>query len=371
MKSMHRCSGLVMKSIFKCLGQMKTYGSLKGAMSSMKAVRFDEYGGPEKLYIGEVESPIPGQGEVLLKVFATAINRADTLQLAGSYNPPPGASPILGLEATGEVVQLGPGCSKWKLGDRVAALLPGGGNAEYAVAHEGHLIPVPGHMTVKDAASVPEVWLTAYQLLHFVGHVKGGDRVLIHAGGSGVGTAAIQLVKLAGAEPIVTAGTQAKLEKAEELGAVAGFNYKEVDFADQILEYTKNKGVDLILDCVGASHWEKNLRSIAMDGTWVLYGLMGGAKVDGPILGGVLRKRVTIVGSTLRARSTQYKTDLVQAFTKNALPHFGTKLIPITDRVFPLEEIVEAHKYMAANKNIGKIILSVQGDMTGTSHSEL
>ncbi|XP_038078865.1 quinone oxidoreductase PIG3-like isoform X2 [Patiria miniata] len=342
------------------------------SMATMKAVSFDEPGGPEKLYIAEVKRPEPGQGEVLVKVYASAINRADTLQLGGSYNPPPGASEILGLEAAGEVVQLGPGCSsKWKQGDRVAALVAGGGNAEFVLAHEGHLMPMPSHMTMLEAAGIPEVWLTAYQLLHFVGHVKAGDRVLIHAGGSGVGTAAIQLVRLAGAEAIVTAGTQAKLDMAQELGAVAGFNYKQVDFADKVLEFTQNKGVDLILDCVGGSYGEKNLRVIAMEGTWVLYGLMGGVNVDGPILGGILRKRVTLVGTTLRTRSVEYKTDLVEAFTNNALPHFGTRLKPITDRVFPLEEIVDAHKYMAANKNIGKIVLKVHDEKPGTGHTEL
>ncbi|XP_071800736.1 quinone oxidoreductase PIG3-like isoform X1 [Asterias amurensis] len=347
------------------------FDTLNGTMATMKAPQFDECGGPEKLYIGDVARPEPGDDEILVKVFSSAINRADTLQLAGSYKPPPGANPILGLEAAGEVVGLGAGCSKWKLGDRVALLAPGGGNAEYVVVNEGHVMPIPSHVTMEEAGGLPEVWLTAYQLLHFVGHVKRGDRVLIHGGGSGVGTAAVQLVCLAGAEPIVTAGTKEKLDMAKSLGAVAGFNYKEVDFAEKVLEFTENKGVNLILDCVGGSHWEKNLRTIATEGTWVVYGLLGGASVEGAILGGLLRKRATIVGTTLRPRSIQYKTDLVRAFTENALPYFGTKLKTVTDRVFSLDEIADAYRHMLANKNIGKILLRVHQEKPSTDHSEL
>ncbi|XP_038078867.1 quinone oxidoreductase PIG3-like [Patiria miniata] len=328
-------------------------------MATMKAVRYDENGGAEKLYITEVKQPEPGKGQVLLKVYASAVNHVDPMQVAGNYTPPAHVDANLGMEAAGTVVKLGPGCSKWKIGDRVAALLGGGGNAEFVVAHEGHLMSVPGHMTMLEAAGIPEVWLTVYKLLHFAGHVKAGDRVLIHAGGSGTGTAAIQLVRLAGAEAIVTAGTQAKLDMAQELGAVAGFNYKQVDFADKVLEYTQNKGVDMILDCIGSSFWEQNLRSIAVEGTWVVYGLMGGAYVNGPALRGLMRKRLQLVGTNLRPRNDQYKTDLVQAFTENALLHFGKELKPITDSVFPLEEIAIAHRRITSQENIGKIVLSV------------
>ncbi|XP_071511883.1 quinone oxidoreductase PIG3-like [Diadema antillarum] len=344
----------------------------------MQAVLQAEHGGPEVLRVGQAPLPQLGAGEVLIQIAASAINRADTLQRRGLYPVPAGATTILGLEAAGQVHELGPSTSgRWKKGDRVMALLPGGGNAEYVAVHEDHMMLVPSHMTIQQAAAIPEVWLTAFQLLYFVASLKEGDTVLIHAGGSGVGTAATQLVKQAGGIPIVTAGTEAKLAKARSLGAVEAFNYKEVDFAEKVLEVTEGKGVNIILDCVGGSYVEKNVRAIAVDGTWVLYGLLGGPKVEGAFLGSILRKRIRILGSTLRSRSNEYKAELVRSFTERALPHFSPSspgeapvFQPIVDRVFPLQEIAAAHRYMDENKTLGKVLLSVQKTET-SPHSEL
>ncbi|XP_072018906.1 quinone oxidoreductase PIG3-like [Amphiura filiformis] len=332
--------------------------------NSMRAAQFDNPGDPSVLYVGRVAIPVLKTREVLLQVKASAINRADTLQRRGRYDPPPGASSILGLEAAGIIHTVGPNCqSKWKAGDRVMALLPGGGNAEYTAVHEDHLMPI-GKLKWDEAAAIPEVWLTAYQLLHFVGHMKRNDTVLIHSGGSGIGTAAVQLVKLAGGHPIVTAGSETKLAKAISLGAEAGFNYKQEDFAHAVLRHTKGKGVNIILDCVGGSHADKNLQAIALDGQWVLYGLLGGGTVEGPFLAKLLKKRVKLSATTLRARSTEYKTELVKEFSRKALPFFESttglvKLKAIIDKVFLLEKIGEAHQYMEDNKTVGKVVIKV------------
>ncbi|XP_006835304.1 PREDICTED: quinone oxidoreductase PIG3-like [Chrysochloris asiatica] len=330
----------------------------------MLAVHFDKPGGPENLYLKEVAKPSPGEGEVLLKVAASALNRADLLQRQGQYAPPPGASNILGLEASGYVVELGPGCQgHWKPGDSAMALLPGGGQAQYVTVPEGLLMPIPTGLSLPQAAAIPEAWLTAFQVLHLLGNVQAGDSVLIHAGSSGVGTAAIQLTRMAGAIPLVTAGSQHKLQMAEKLGAAVGFNYKEEDFSEATLKFTKGAGVNLILDCVGGSYWEKNVNCLALDGRWVLYGLMGGANINGPLFSKLLFKRGSLITTVLRARDKKYKEMLVKAFTQQVLPHFSTegpqRLKPVLDRVYPVSEIQEAHVLMETNKNVGKIVLEM------------
>ncbi|NXW71227.1 QORX oxidoreductase, partial [Hirundo rustica] len=340
----------------------------------MFAAYFDSPGGPENLYMKEVMKPDPGEGEVLVKVSASALNRADLLQRRGKYPPPKGASDILGLEAAGSVAGLGPGCSgRWKIGDAVMALLSGGGQAQFVTVPEGLLMPVPKDMTFIQAAAIPEAWLTAFQLLHFVGKVQEGERVLIHAGASGVGMAAIQLVRLAKAIPIVTAGTQEKLEATAKAGAAAGFNYKNEDFSEKVLEFTQGSGVDIILDCVGASYWEKNLKCLSTDGRWIIYGLLSGGEVHGDLLARLLSKRASIHTSLLRSRDKeamtlrcffpQYKERLVRAFTEKVLPHFAEgvspRLQPLVDSVYPLHNIAEAHRAMEENKNIGKIVIEI------------
>ncbi|XP_046574671.1 quinone oxidoreductase PIG3-like [Haliotis rubra] len=329
----------------------------------MRAAQFEK-GGPENLYVAEVARPALGERQVLIKVHASAINRADTLQRKGLYPPPPGESDILGLEAAGVVDSLGPGCSeKWKIGDRVMSLLSGGGNSEYVATPEQLLMAIPEGMDYIQAAAIPEVWLTAYQLLHFVGKVQSGETVLIHGGASGVGTAAVQLVSLAGAKSIVTAGSEAKIATAVSLGASQGFNYKEGDFSQKVRDATNGKGVDVILDCVGGSYYEQNMNVIAVDGRWVLYGLMGGGNISGDVFAKLLRKRVSVTGTTLRARSLEYKTKLVGSFMQDVLHHFiSGKVKPIVFTTFPLEKIGDAHKMMEENKNTGKIVIEVNQD---------
>lgn len=331
---------------------------------SMLAAFFDTPGGPENLYVKEVPKPKLKEGEILIKVHASALNRADLLQRQGKYPPPIGASELLGLEAAGTVAGTGPGCEgRWKSGDIVMALMAGGGNAEYAAVQEGYVMPIPAGLTHAQAASIPEGWLTAYQLLHFVGKVQMGETVLIHAGASGVGTAAIQLTRLAGAIPIVTAGAKEKLEMTAKLGAAAGFNYKDEDFSKKVLEFTKGAGADIILDCIGGSNWEKNVDCLNTDGRWILYGLMSTGEIKGDLLSKMLRKRGNLLCSLLRSRSHKYKEELVAAFTKEALPYFAPnsqlQLQPVVDSIYPLHEIGDAHRRMEENKNTGKIIIEM------------
>jgi len=337
--------------------------SQSATCSTMRVVHQEQFGDENVLHIlQDAPIPEPKPNQVLVKVYATALNRADLLMRQGKY--PNLKTPVtLGLEAAGIVAGCGSNSSKWNDGDKVMALLPGGGYAEYVAVNEDHVMAIPSNFTYQEAAAIPEVWLTAYQLLHFVGKAQPSETILIHGGGSGVGTAAVQLAKLANVQTIVTAGTEEKIALACKLGAAAGFNYKEGPFLDKVLNFTNGKGVDVVLDCVGGSYWKQNIGSLAFDGRWVVYGLLGGGAVDGPLLSQVLAKRISVLGTTLKARSDQYKTELVSRFSENALKHFSkpaNSLRPVVDRVMELHEIVEAHQYMATNKNIGKIVINVQ-----------
>ncbi|XP_028293706.1 quinone oxidoreductase PIG3 [Gouania willdenowi] len=337
----------------------------------MRVVCVDVPGGPENLLLRTVPIPQPKDGEVLIKVHATALNRADLLQRRGLYPPPPGVSDIMGLEVSGTVDTLGPGVKRaLKPGDKVMALLSGGGYAEYVAVQEELLMPVPSNLTFYQAASIPEAWLTAFQLLVLIAQVKQGEVVLVHAGASGVGTAAVQLVRLFGGVPIVTAGSAEKLKLAEKLGAAAGFNYREQSFVQGVHDFTQGRGADVILDCIGGSSWEQNVSSLAVDGRWVLYGALGGKMVEGELLGKLLSKRGHLLTSLLRSRSLQYKADLVRAFSHKALPYFSgqpSSLRPVIDSVYPMEDIAEAHTHMEANRNMGKIVISVTPQTEETS----
>ncbi|XP_053397065.1 quinone oxidoreductase PIG3-like [Mercenaria mercenaria] len=350
--------------------------NLHAMASEMKYVHYEK-GGAENLSVQTTNIPALREREVLVKVFATAVNRADTIQRKGFYPPPPGESEILGLEAAGTIEKIGSDCTgSWKVGDKVMALLTGGGYAEFVALPEDMLLMVPNTMKFSTAAGIPEVWLTAYQLLHIAGELEKGDTVLIHAGGSGVGTAAVQLCVLAGCKPIVTAGSESKLQMAKELGAVAGFNYKEGDWSEKVLEFTQGRGVDLILDCIGASYYEQNMKSVRTEGRWVLYGLLGGGTISGDVFSQMLRKRIRITGTTLRARKLQYKKNVTDGFTRDCLPLFkdGSRpaLKPVIDTIFPFNKAADAHRYMEANKNTGKIILQIRDEISGqTIHDEL
>lgn len=332
----------------------------------MKAVVLESFGGPDVLKVGEAPEPVMGPDDVRIRVAATALNRADLLEREGHY-PPPGKPPthqIPGLEVSGVVDRIGDRVTRYKPGDRVMALLTGGGYAEFAVSPERMTIPVPGRMGLEEAAAVPEAFLTAFDALYQQGGAGPGSRILVHAGASGVGSAALQLAHRNGMSVISTVGSQSKLEAARAFGADQVVNYRTDKFRDHVLTWTDGAGVDVILDFIGQSYLEDNLACLAPDGTMVLIGTLSGT--EAPInLGIVLGKRLRIQGTTLRSRPLEKKMALVQRFIKEALPLFEAGLIsPVIDRAYPLEQIHDAHRYMASNQNIGKILVRVADSST-------
>jgi putative PIG3 family NAD(P)H quinone oxidoreductase len=325
----------------------------------MRAVAFDEPGGPEVLHIAEVADPVPGPGEVLLRVHSAGINRADLLQRLGLYPPPPGASAILGLEAAGEIETVDPGVTGWAPGDRVCALLAGGGYAEKVAVPAGQVIPVPAGMDLVTAGAIPEVFITAHDNLFTRGRLRGGETVLIHGGAGGVGTAAIQLAKHAGARVLVTAGSAERLERCRELGADAGIDYKEEDFVARTRELTGGRGVDVVLDVIGAAYLERNVDALASDGRLVIIGMQGGIHAEIG-LNTLLSKRLTVYGTMLRNRPVEQKAQIVQRVAKDVLPGLADgSLRPVIDRVLPLDRVVEAHRAMEDEGPFGKIVLQV------------
>eukprot|EP00871_Galdieria_phlegrea_P000412 jgi/Galph1/1371/GphlegSOOS_G5958.1 len=309
-----------------------------------------------------VDVPIPQvqEGQVLIRVQTVAINRADILQRKGLYPPPAGVTPVPGLECAGEIVQIGNGCRRqWKERDVVMAILPGGGYADYCAVDESCVIHVPSVLNVEQAASIPEVWITAYQLLYWITKAQRGEWVLVHAGASGVGLAAIQLArKCLSCQVIATAGSPRKLEACIEYGADAAFNYKESAISENVLSTCPN-GVEVILDCVGASMWNENVRCLREDGRWVLYGTLGGAKLKDGNLTALLMKRLSFFTTTLRGRSNEYKANLVKSFEQEIIPRIidGT-CVPVIDNVFEgVEGIAKAHAYIESNANIGKVVV--------------
>jgi tumor protein p53-inducible protein 3 len=324
----------------------------------MKAVTVKQPGGAEQLQIVEYEKPTHKDEELLIKVKAAAVNRTDIVnrQSSSGYLK----NPILGIEVAGIVESAGAD-AKIPVGTRVMGLVNGGGYAEYVVMPDERAIVIPENLSFEEAAAIPEVFLTAYQTLFWIGQLRAGETVLIHAGGSGVGTAAIQLAKQLGqAKVITTAGSNKKLDFCQSLGADICINYKEQNFDEVVLNATENQGVDLILDFVGASYWSKNLASIKIDGRWVLIGILGGAEIEKLNLMDVILKRVQLTGTLLTPRSDEYKAELTTEFFSKTEELFrSNKLRPIIDRVFPFEQIQQAHEHMESNKNIGKIILKV------------
>lgn len=325
----------------------------------MRAVLVTAPGGPEQLVLGTFPKPEPGPGEVLVRVRATALNRADLLQREGKYPPPAGASPLLGLEMAGVIEAAGEGVRARKVGEAVCGLLPSGGYAEYVTLPEDLAIPVPEGFTFEEAAAVPEAFLTAYQALHWIGRMAPGEHVLVHAGASGVGTAAIQLVRAAGGHAYVTA-SPGKHALCLGLGAEAAIDYRSEDFVARVRELTHGHGADVIVDFIGAPYLAQNVEALALDGRIVILATMGGATLDRFNLRPLFQKRGQITTSTLRNRSLDYKVRLTQAFAAHALPRFadGT-LRPVVDRVFDWTDVAEAHRYMGENRNAGKIVLRV------------
>lgn len=312
----------------------------------------------DKLVTAKAEKPTPQDDELLIKVKAAAVNRTDILNRKSktSYMD----LPILGVEVAGVVEDAGADTSVEK-GTPVMGLVNGGAYAEYVTMPADRAIMIPENLSFTEAAAIPEVFLTAYQTLFWLGKLQERETVLIHAGGSGVGTAAIQLAKqLKKANVITTAGSLEKLQFCHSLGADTTINYKEQDFAEVVNNVTDKQGANVILDFIGAPYWEKNLASISVDGRWVLIGVLGGNTVEKVKLMDLMKKRIELTGTLLTPRSNQYKADLTKDFSEQALPLFASgELKPIVDTVFPLEEVQQAHEHMEANKNIGKIILSV------------
>ncbi len=327
----------------------------------MKAVVMNEFGGPEVMKVGDIDTPEPKANEVLIKVVATSINRPDLVQRMGNYPPPKGDSEILGLEVAGTIAALGSDVTNWKVGDRVMALVGGGGYAEYAVAYENHLMPIPENMSFQEAACVNESYITAFLNVFMIGGLEDGQTAILHGGGGGVNTAAVQLAKALtpNAKLIVTA-SPAKLERVKELGVDLVIDYTETpDFTDVVKEYTEKKGVDLVLDHVGAKYLKPNMNSLAYKGKLVIIGVISGIKAE-LNLALMMVKRQQIIGSVLRSRPVVEKGEIIAEFTRRALPKFADRsIVPIIEKVFPMEDVVAAHQMMEEDKHFGKIVLQI------------
>jgi putative PIG3 family NAD(P)H quinone oxidoreductase len=324
----------------------------------MKAVIITRPGGPEVLEIQERPKPEPGVGQIRVRVRASALNRADLMQREGNYPVPPGVSAeISGMEYAGEVDTLGPTATFWKIGDRVMGIVAGAGHAEYLCVHEREAMPVPKALLWEDAAAIPEVFITAYDALFNRLTLRTGETVLIHAVGSGVGTAALQIARVAGARVVGTARSADKLERAKQLGLDVAIDASRGDWAAQVEAAIGAQQVHAVVDLVGGNYLEGNLRVLALRGRIVVVGLTAGA--SSPFNMGVLiRKRITIVGTTLRARPLEEKIALAREFSERIIPFFDAgRLKPIVDRVFPFTEVRAAHELMHSNKTFGKIVL--------------
>jgi putative PIG3 family NAD(P)H quinone oxidoreductase len=317
-----------------------------------------------KLVWKSVADPVCGAGEVRIRVAATAINRADLVQRSGGYPPPPGASPILGLECAGEVVEIGAGVTRVECGDQVCALLAGGGYAEQVVAPAGQVLKIPEGLSAVQAASIPEVFATAYLNLYMEANLQAREKVLVHAGASGVGTAAIQMLKMSGNPVFVTAGSARKVAECVALGADGGFDRHSGSFLAEVQKWAQSdgmlgEGVDVILDPVGAGYLADNISCLGLGGRLVLIGLMSGATAE-LNLAQMMMKRLRIIGSTLRARPIPQKAAVMDALYSNIWPHFVTGAIkPIIEAQWPIQEADAAHKQVAGNETIGKVVLTV------------
>ncbi|MDT0330992.1 NAD(P)H-quinone oxidoreductase [Nocardiopsis lambiniae] len=323
----------------------------------MHAIRITEPGGPEALSWSQVPDPVAGEGEVLVEVAATAVNRADVVQRQGHYPPPPGASEYPGLECSGTIVELGPGTegSGWSVGDEVCALLAGGGYAEKAAVPVGQLLPIPEGVAVTEAAALPEVACTVWSNLVMVGGLRAGETVLVHGGGSGIGTFAIQFARALGARVAVTAGSEEKLAFCRDLGAEITIDYRTEDFTERMREAG---GADLILDIVGGSYLDANLRSLATGGRLVVIALMGGRSAEAD-LGRMLTKRLSLHATSLRSRPLDEKSAIVAGVLEQVWPLVEQGAIrPVVDRTLPMRNAAEAHSVMESSAHTGKILLT-------------
>ncbi|MEV5006103.1 NAD(P)H-quinone oxidoreductase [Streptomyces sp. NPDC056159] len=323
----------------------------------MHAITIPEPGGPEALVWDEVPDPVPGEGEVLVEVAASAVNRADLLQRQGFYNPPPGASPYPGLECSGRIAALGPGVSGWAVGDEVCALLAGGGYAEKVAVPAGQLLPVPDGIGLRQAAALPEVTCTVWSNVFMVAQLRPGETLLVHGGSSGIGTMAIQLARAVGAKVAVTAGTKEKLERCAELGAEILINYREQDFVEEIRRATDGNGADVILDNMGAKYLDRNVQALAVNGRLAIIGMQGGVKGELNI-GTLLGKRAAISATSLRARPLSEKAAIVAAVREHVWPLIADGHVrPVVDQELPMSDAAAAHRILEESGHIGKVLL--------------
>lgn len=327
----------------------------------MKAVLLSGFGGIDVLKVGEAPRPKPAEGQVLVKVAATSINRPDLVQRQGNYPPPPGDSEILGLEVAGTIEELGPGVAGWKVGDRVLSLVGGGGYAEYAVAYASHLMAIPPSMSFEEAACVCESYITAFLNVFLLGGLKDGQTALLHGGGGGVNTAALQLARALTPEArLIVTASPSKAERVKALGADLVIDYTATpDFSEAVKQFTDKKGADVILDHIGAKYLAPNMASLAYAGRLVIIGVTSGIKAE-LNLALMMVKRQQIIGSVLRSRPVKEKADIVAEFTRRALPKFADRtVVPIIEKVFPIDQVVEAHRMMEEDRHFGKIVLKV------------
>ncbi|TXR96526.1 NAD(P)H-quinone oxidoreductase [Streptomyces sp. col6] len=323
----------------------------------MHAITIPEPGGPEALVWAEVPDPVPGEGEVLVDVVSSAVNRADVLQRQGFYNPPPGASPYPGLECAGRISALGPGVTGWAVGDEVCALLAGGGYAEKVAVPSGQLLPVPKGLDLTLAAALPEVTATVWSNVFMVAHLRPAETLLVHGGSSGIGTMAIQLAKAVGARVAVTAGSPEKLARCAELGADILIDYREQDFVEEIRETTAGAGADVILDLMGAKYVDRNVQALAVNGRLAIIGLQGGAKGE-LNLGMLLNKRAAVTATSLRGRPLAEKAAIVAAVREHVWPLIAEGVVkPVVDRTVPMQDAAEGHRVMESSTHIGKVLL--------------
>ena len=327
-------------------------------MTSMKVIEIVEPGGPSVLKLSIRNIPKPKRNEVLIKISYAGINRPDVLQRSGSYLPPPGASDLPGLEASGIIFAIGENVTNWEVGDEVCALLPGGGYAEYAVTQASHCLPVPTGMSLKQAAALPETLFTVWSNVFQRGGLKPNEKFLVHGGSSGIGTMAIQLANLFGSEVYATAGNEAKCSACEELGAIRAINYNKEDFLEVIKSIG---GVHLILDMVGGAYIEKNIKALVDDGRLVQIAFLKGAKVE-LNFAQIMTRRLTVTGSTLRPQSDLSKSQIASELLEKIWPLLSTgRINPVINSVFDLNDVSSAHLLMESSKHIGKIVLKVDG----------
>jgi NADPH:quinone reductase len=324
---------------------------------TMRVVEITEPGGPDVLQPATHAVPVPGHGQIVIRVAFAGVNRPDALQRAGAYAPPANASPLPGLEASGTVVDLGPGVVRWSVGDRVCALLPGGGYAEYAVCNADHALPVPDGVSLAEAACLPETCFTVWSNVVMRGGLKGGERFLVHGGSSGIGTTAIQIARALGARVFTTAGSDAKCAACVGLGAEVALNYREADFVEVL---RAAGGANLILDMVGGSYLPRNVKALADDGRLQQIAFLTGAKVE-LNFAEVMMRRLTISGSTLRPQSDLAKARIAAEVERHVWPMVASGAMrPVMDSTFPLEDAAGAHKRMESSGHIGKIVLRVE-----------